>query len=103
MKYNKTKPYHFGAGPAMLPASLLLEIQAELCNWQNTGMSILEIGHRTPAFKELLNQAETKLRNLLLIPDNYHILFLGGNTRALFAIIAINFLNDDDQAGYIVS
>lgn len=96
-----TRIYNFGAGPAMLPESILKEAQEEFLDWHNTGMSILEIGHRTEEFTSLLKQAEHSLRSLLGIPQNYHVLFLGGAARMQFAMIPMNFLHPDEQAGYL--
>ncbi len=98
-----TRTYNFGAGPAMLPESVLKEAQEELLNWQDTGMSILEIGHRTPEFMSLLNHAEQTLRYLLAIPQDYQVLFLGGAARTQFATIPMNLLNSVEQAGYLVT
>jgi phosphoserine aminotransferase len=95
------KTYNFGAGPAMLPESILKTAQEEFLDWHNMGMSILEIGHRTPEFMALLKHAEDTLRYLLSIPNNYHILFLGGAARTQFAMIPMNFLQPDEQAGYL--
>ncbi|MFI4918802.1 MAG: 3-phosphoserine/phosphohydroxythreonine transaminase [Legionellales bacterium] len=99
----RTKTYNFGAGPAMLPESVLEETQETLLDWQNMGMSILEVGHRTPEFVGLLTEAEQLLRDLLAIPSNYQVLFLGGAARTQFAMIPMNFLHPEEQAGYLVS
>lgn len=99
----KTRLYNFGAGPATLPESILLEAQAELLDWQGLGVSVLEIGHRTTAFKSLLAEAEMDLRDLLAIPDDYHVLFLGGAARAQFAMVPMNLIAPNQQAGYIIS
>jgi phosphoserine aminotransferase len=95
--------YNFGAGPAMLPQSILIEAQAELLDWQHQGLSILEVGHRTPEFIALLEHAKQSLRDLLSIPANYQILFLGGAARTQFAMIPMNFISPKEQAGYIIS
>lgn len=95
--------YNFGAGPAMLPESILRECQNELLNWNNTGMSILEIGHRTPLFSALMQEAEQLLRELLTIPEHYHVLFLPGATRTQFSMVPMNFIRPSTQAGYLVS
>jgi phosphoserine aminotransferase len=93
--------YNFGAGPAMLPEPLLTVAQEDLLNWNNLGMSILEIGHRTTEFTSLLNHAEQTLRNLLSIPKNYQVLFLGGAARTQFAMIPMNFLHSGEQGAYL--
>lgn len=100
---TKTRTYNFGAGPATIPEPILKEAQEELLNWQDMGVSILELGHRTPEFSGLLKHAEQSLRTLLTIPENYHVLFLGGAARTQFAMIPINFLSPHEQAGYIIT
>lgn len=87
----------------MLPESLLKEAQEELLDWQGLGVSILELGHRTPEFIELLDQLEQSLRAILTIPKHYHVLFLGGPARMQFAAIPMNFLSPQEQAGYLVT
>ncbi|KTD22349.1 phosphoserine aminotransferase [Legionella londiniensis] len=87
----------------MLPESLLKEAQEELLDWRGQGASILEIGHRSDEFKQLMREAETDLRILLNIPENYHVLFLGGAARTQFAMIPMNLLANDKKAGYIIS
>lgn len=99
----KSRPYNFGAGPATLPESILLEAQAELLSWQGCGMSIMETGHRTSEFQQLMDEAERDLRELLVIPDHYYVLFLGGAARTQFAMVPMNLLSNDQQAGYLIS
>ncbi len=99
----KTRPYNFGAGPATLPESVLLEAQAELLNWQGSGMSVLEAGHRTPEFMTLMQDAVADLRELMAIPENYHVLFLGGAARTQFAMVPMNLVAPGQKAGYLVS
>lgn len=95
--------YNFGAGPSMLPESILLEAQSELLEWQDSGMSILEIGHRSVAFQNLMEETKNDLRSLLHIPSNYHILFLGTPARLHFAMIPMNLLSKNQCGGYLVS
>ncbi len=99
----KARTYNFGAGPAMLPGPILKEAQEELLNWNNLGVSILELGHRTSQFTQLLAHAEHSLRQLLNIPESYQVLFLGGAARMQFSMIPMNFLNPQEQAGYIIT
>ncbi|KGP64454.1 MFS transporter [Legionella norrlandica] len=99
----KTRVYNFGAGPAMLPEPILKEAQEEFLNWHGTGMSVLEIGHRTPEVIHLLNTAEQSLRQLLNIPENYHVLFLGGAARTQFAMVPMNLLQPDEEAAYFIT
>ncbi|KTD70391.1 phosphoserine aminotransferase [Legionella santicrucis] len=98
-----TRVYNFGAGPAMLPECILREAQEEFLDWKNLGISVLEIGHRSSEFMALLNHAEQTLRELLTIPKNYQILFLGGAARTQFAMIPMNLLHPNEQAGYIIT
>lgn len=98
-----TRPYNFGAGPATLPEVILREAQDELLNWQGCGMSVLEVGHRTPPFVALMEEAEVLWRDLLGIPKDYHVLFIGGPARLQFAMIPMNLLNHHQKAGYLVS
>ncbi|HBI22060.1 MAG TPA: 3-phosphoserine/phosphohydroxythreonine transaminase [Legionella sp.] len=98
-----SRRYNFGAGPATLPESILLEAQAELLNWQGQGMSILEIGHRTAAFQSLMHALEADLRDLLAIPEHFDVLFLGGAARTQFAMVPMNLMADGQTAGYLVS
>lgn len=95
--------YNFGAGPSMLPDDLLFDVQNELMNWNNTGMSILEIGHRTPEFETLLCDLTALMREVLYIPMNYQILWLAGYSRQHFSQIPMNFLARDKKAAHVVS
>src|SRR5690554_1964792 len=72
------RAYNFGAGPAMLPSDVMYRARAEFANWQNSGMSVMEISHRSDEFIAIAEQTETDLRDLLRIPDNYRVLFLQG-------------------------
>lgn len=94
---------NFGAGPAMLSEDILLAAQSELLNWQSLGMSVMEVGHRTKEFIQLLENTKQLFKSLLHIPDNYQILFLGGAARLHFSMIPLNFLDEDRLGGYLVS
>ena len=102
-KKKATTIYNFGAGPAMMPEPVMQAVHAEWFDWQNQGMSVVEIGHRTPAFMAMLSDAEKSLRELLTIPDSYHVLFLGGAARTHFALVPINLLAQHQRGGYLVS
>ncbi|MBA2649895.1 MAG: 3-phosphoserine/phosphohydroxythreonine transaminase [Legionella sp.] len=99
----KTRVFNFGAGPAMLPLPILEAAKAEFLNWDGHGLSILEVGHRTPECVELFAQAGQAVREILTIPENYHILFLGGAARTQFAMIPLNLLKPGEQAAYLIS
>lgn len=100
---SELRPFNFAAGPAAIPESVLERCQKELLNYQHSGVSILELGHRTPLFEELLSSAETKLRRAICAPDNYKILFLHGGARMQFAGIPMNLLGKNHQADYVVT
>ncbi len=96
-----TRAYNFGAGPAMLPEAVLQQTQQELLDWQDSGMSIIEVGHRSPPFRNLVIETEQAFRQLLAIPDNYHVLFMHGGARAQFAAVPLNLLGDKTSADYL--
>jgi phosphoserine aminotransferase len=95
------KVFNFSAGPGMLPEEVLCQAQKEMLDWHGTGMSIMEVGHRGIEFKEVADQAEADLRELMSIPDNYHVLFLPGGATAQFAMVPINLMATNKQADYI--
>ena len=98
-----TKVYNFCAGPAMIPEPVLKKAQSELLNWNGLGTSVMEISHRGGPFKALAHQAEVDLRELMNIPENYHVLFMHGGGRAQFAAVVNNFLGNNGKALYLNS
>lgn len=95
--------YNFSPGPAMLPLATLQEAQRDLLALPGTGMSILEISHRSKAFEKIINQAEANLRTLLGIPKNYQVLFLQGGALLQFGMVPMNLLHGTGKsADYIV-
>lgn len=95
------KVYNFSAGPGMLSEEVLRQAQEEMLNWHGTGMSIMELGHRGVEFQSVVEQAEADLRELMGIPDHYHVLFLPGGATAQFAMVPINLMGSKKQADYI--
>jgi len=95
--------YNFSAGPAVLPVPVLEETQRDLVGLPGVGMSILEISHRSKPFDEIIEGAKTGLRELLGLPDDYHILFLQGGASLQFSMIPMNLLPPDRSADYIVT
>ncbi|UTV28670.1 3-phosphoserine/phosphohydroxythreonine transaminase [Photobacterium atrarenae] len=93
--------YNFCAGPAMIPADVLKKAQAELVDWHGLGTSVMEISHRSKAFLAVAEQSEKDLRELLAIPENYHVLFCHGGARAQFAAVPMNLLGDATSADYM--
>lgn len=95
------RKYNFSAGPATLPLEVLEQAQAELLDWNGTGVSVMEMSHRGKEFTEISNTAETDLRELLAIPNNYKVLFLQGGAHSQFAGIPLNLLRGKETADYL--
>jgi phosphoserine aminotransferase len=96
--------WNFSPGPAVLPEDVLKRAQRELMALPGEGISILEISHRSSAFRRILQDAEGSLRQLLAIPDNYRVLFLQGGARLQFSMVPMNLLRGADRpADYIIS
>src|SRR5882672_9000924 len=95
--------YNFSAGPAVLPVSVLEEIQRDLMSLPGVGMSILEISHRSAPFESILAQAEADIRALAGIPSNYKVLFLQGGASLQFSMVPMNLLTPGATADYIDS
>lgn len=76
-----TRVYNFSAGPAVLPEEVLKQAAGEMLDYEGTGMSVMEMSHRSAAFTKIITEAEQDLRELLSIPDNYKVLFLQVATR----------------------
>lgn len=95
--------FNFSAGPAVLPVPVLEEAQRELLSLPGVGMSVMEISHRSKTFDEILARADSGLRQLLGIPENYHVLFLQGGASLQFSMVPINFLPADSSADYIIT
>ena len=92
MKYNRT--FNFSAGPAMMPEPVLEEIAAEVLNYRGSGMSVMEMSHRSKVFQDILAQAETDLRELMHIPENYKVLFVQGGGTVQFAMVPMNLMKN---------
>ena len=95
-----TQAYNFSAGPAMLPHPVLLKIQEELIEYENSKASVMEISHRGIDFMEAAQKSEKDLRELLKIPDHYKVLFLQGGASAQFSMVPINLLRGGSKANY---
>ena len=93
--------YNFGAGPAMLPMDVMVRAQAELLDWNSTGISVMEMSHRSPEFIRIAKQAEADLREILAIPDSYQVLFLSGGASTQFAMVPMNLLGNRARADYL--
>lgn len=96
-----TRLYNFCAGPAALPTDVLTQAQTDLLNWQGKGLSVMEMSHRSPEFVGIAKKAEQDLRDLMVIPDNYKVLFMQGGASSQFAMIPMNLLRGKTSADYI--
>ncbi len=94
--------YNFSAGPAVLPEEVLKEAAAEMLDYKGSGMSVMEMSHRSKVFDNIIKEAETDLRDLMNIPDNYKVLFLQGGASQQFAMIPMNLMKNG-VADYIVT
>ena len=98
-----SRVYNFSAGPAVLPEEVLREAAEEMLDYKGSGMSVMEMSHRSKAFQEIYDNAEADLRKLMNIPDNYEVLFLQGGASTQFAAVPLNLLSEHKCADYIIS
>ncbi len=95
--------HNFNPGPAVLPLPVLEQARDELLNYDGSGMSVLEMSHRSPQFEDIMARAEADLRSLLNIPDNYTVLFLQGGASLQFSMVPMNLRGPDRSADYILT
>lgn len=92
MKYDRV--FNFSAGPAMMPEPVLEEIASEVLNYRGTGMSVMEMSHRSKAFQAIYDEAVADLKKLMNVPDNYRILFIQGGGTTQFAMVPLNLMKN---------
>ena len=97
-----SRVYNFAAGPAVLPEEVLKEAAEEMLDYKGTGMSVMEMSHRSKAFEGIIQDAEKDLRDLMNIPDNYKVLFLQGGGSTQFAMVPMNLMKNK-VADYIIT
>lgn len=97
------RAYNFNAGPSALPLEVLKKAQEELVDFQNTGMSLMELSHRSKEYDAVHAEAEQLLRELMDIPENYEVLFLQGGASLQFAMIPMNFLGKGQVGNYVLT
>ena len=97
-----SRVYNFSAGPAVLPEEVLKEAAAEMLDYNGTGMSVMEMSHRSKAYQQIIDTAEADLRELMNIPDNYKVLFLQGAAHQQFAMVPMNLMKNG-VADYIIT
>ncbi len=95
--------YNFSAGPAMLPEPVLAQAQADLLDWNGSGMSVMEVSHRSKEFVACAAEAEATLRQIMAIPDNYTVLFLQGGAYGQFAAVPLNLAADGAPVDFLVT
>ena len=97
-----SRVYNFSAGPAVLPEEVLQEAADEMLDYKGSGMSVMEMSHRSKVYDTIIKEAEADLRDLMAIPDNYKVLFLQGGASQQFAMIPMNLMKNK-KAAYIVT
>ena len=90
--------FNFSAGPSMLPLEVLQKAAAEMVCYQDSGMSVMEMSHRSPVYEKIISDAESLLRQVMEIPDNYKVLFLQGGASTQFAAVPLNLLPEGGKA-----
>ena len=101
---SSARKFNFSAGPAMLPLDVLEEVQRDLVSYKGSGMSVLEMSHRSKEFIAIADGAEDSLRELMGIPDNYEVLFMQGGASTEFSAIPLNLTTSpDDVADYVTT
>lgn len=97
-----SRVWNFSAGPAVLPVEVLQEAADEMLDYKGTGMSVMEMSHRSKAFETIIQEAEADLRTLMNIPEDYEVLFLQGGAHTQFAMVPMNFMKNR-KAGYVIT
>jgi phosphoserine aminotransferase len=95
--------YNFSAGPAVLPVPVLEQARDEMLSLPGVGMSVMEISHRSKTFDEIIGGAEAGIRELMGVPDDYHVLFLQGGASLQFSMIPMNLLGEGQTADYVIT
>ncbi len=95
--------YNFSAGPSMLPERVLREAAEQMMNYNGSGMSVMEMSHRSKAYDAIINDAKARLRSVMNIPDNYEILFLQGGASSQFAMVPMNLMTGSGKADYCLT
>ena len=101
MGYNRV--YNFSAGPSMLPESVLEKAAAQMLNYEGSGMSVMEMSHRSKVYEAIIASVEEKLRKVMHIPDNYKVMFLQGGATGQFAAIPMNLMTNHRKADYVLT
>lgn len=103
MKQTVNRAYNFNAGPSALPLEVLQKAQQELVDFRGSGMSVMELSHRSATYEEVHNEAIARLRELLAISEDYELLFLQGGGSLQFSMVPMNFLQPEQKAAYVMT
>ena len=98
-----SRVYNFSAGPSMLPEKVLEIAAKQMLDYEGSGMSVMEMSHRSKVYDEIIKTAEADLRDLMSIPDNYKVLFLQGGASSQFAMIPLNLMTKNKKADYVIT
>lgn len=98
-----SRVYNFSAGPSMLPLEVLETAASEITDYHGSGQSVMEMSHRSKVFDSIIKETENLFREIMNIPDNYKVLFLGGGASTQFSAIPLNFMNGSGKADYIIT
>lgn len=98
-----SRVYNFSAGPSMLPEEVLRKAADEMLDYEGCGQSVMEMSHRSKEYEGIIRSAESLLRELMNIPENYKVLFLQGGASTQFAAIPLNLMNGSGKADYVVT
>ncbi|HWQ78721.1 MAG TPA: 3-phosphoserine/phosphohydroxythreonine transaminase [Anaerovoracaceae bacterium] len=93
--------YNFSAGPSIMPVSVLKEAQKQMLNYNDSGMSVMEMSHRSKVYEEIISGAESVLRDIMAIPEDYSVLFLQGGASSQFAMVPLNLYGENKTADYV--
>lgn len=98
-----SRVYNFSAGPSMLPEEVLRKAQEEMLEYGASGMSVMEMSHRSKDYQNIIDSAEALVRELMNVPDNYKVMFLQGGGSTQFAMIPLNLANKNNKADYVIT
>ena len=98
-----SRVYNFSAGPSMLPLKVLETAAAEMTDYRGSGMSVMEMSHRSPVYEAIIGEAEVLVRSVLNVPDNYKVLFLQGGATTQFSAVPLNLMTKSGKADYVIS
>ncbi len=100
---TREKTYNFAAGPAVLPTEVLETASKEMLDYHGSGMSVMEMSHRSAIYQDIFNDAKNSFKQLLNVPDNYEVLFLQGGASTQFSMVPLNLMGEKKTADYVIT